>query len=366
MKKHIAVLPGDGIGEEVVAQAVKVLKAIGDVFDHEFTFEYGLVGAAAIDATGDPFPHATEKLCKKSDAILFGAIGDPKYDNNPKAKVRPEQGLLRMRAELGLFANVRPVESYPLLYDKSPLKNELLHGVDFVVFRELTGGIYFGKPSGRSEDGTQAFDTCLYSKKEITRITKMAFEAAETRKKKVTMVDKANVLATSRLWRETVTEVAKDYPEVELEFMFVDNAAMKIILQPGYFDVILTENLFGDILTDEASVIAGSLGLIPSASLGEQYKLYEPVHGSYPQVAGKDLANPTAAILSAAMMLNMSFGAKTESRIIIHAVKDAMDKGYVTQDINKEKYYSTTEVGDAIVSSIKSDEIVDFEAETII
>ncbi|MGB3464177.1 MAG: 3-isopropylmalate dehydrogenase [Cyclobacteriaceae bacterium] len=366
MKKNIAVLPGDGIGKEVIAQAVKVLKAIAEVFDHEFIFDYGLVGATAIDATGDPFPAATETLCKQSDSILFGAIGDPKYDNDPSAKVRPEQGLLRMREILGLFSNVRPVVSYPLLYSQSPLKDHLLHDVDFVVFRELTGGIYFGKPSGRSEDGEQAFDTCLYSKKEIIRIAKMAFEAAATRKNKVTMVDKANVLATSRLWRETVAEVAKDYPEVELEFMFVDNAAMKIILQPAYFDVILTENLFGDILTDEASVIAGSLGLIPSASLGNQYKLYEPVHGSFPQAAGKDLANPIAAILSAAMMLEMSFGAKTESRMITEAVKDAMDKGYVTQDINNSRYYSTTEVGDAIVSSIQSGEMVDFEAETII
>ena len=366
MKKHIAVLPGDGIGSEVIAQAVKVLKAIGEVFDHEFSFEYGLVGAVAIDATGDPFPYETEQLCKKSDAILFGAIGDPKYDNDPSAKVRPEQGLLRMRGELGLFSNVRPIISYPTLYDQSPLKDHLLEGVDFVVFRELTGGIYFGKPRGRSEDGAQAFDTCLYSKEEITRIAEMAFEAATNRKKKVTMVDKANVLATSRLWRETVAEVAKRYPEVELDFMFVDNAAMKIILQPSYFDVILTENLFGDILTDEASVIAGSLGLIPSASMGEKHKLYEPVHGSYPQVAGQDIANPTAAILSAAMLLEMSFGAKTESKVIVQAVNDAMERGYVTQDINKSKYYSTTEVGDAIVSLIKSDEIVDFEAETII
>jgi len=366
MKKHIAVLPGDGIGKEVVAQAVKVLKAVGEVFDHDFTFEYGLVGAAAIDATGDPFPKETEQICKNSDSILFGAIGDPKYDNDPKAKVRPEQGLLKMRGELGLFSNVRPIVSYPLLYSQSPLKEELLAGVDFVVFRELTGGIYFGKPSGRSEDGQQAYDTCLYSKEEITKIAKMAFEAAGTRKNKVTMVDKANVLATSRLWRETVKEVSLNYPEIELEFMFVDNAAMKIILQPAYFDVILTENLFGDILTDEASVIAGSLGLIPSASLGEEYKLYEPVHGSYPQVAGKDLANPTAAILSAAMLLDMSFGAKAESKVIVQAVSEAMEKGYVTQDINKKKYVSTTEVGDAIVSFIKSDEIVDFEAETII
>ena len=366
MKKRIAVLPGDGIGSEVTAQAVKVLKAIGNVFDHQFTFEYGQVGAVAIDATGDPFPKETEQLCKSSDAILFGAIGAPKYDNAPSAKVRPEQGLLRMRGELGLFSNVRPVVSYPILYDQSPLKDHLLHNVDFVVFRELTGGIYFGKPSGRSEDGQQAYDTCLYSKKEITRIAVMAFEAATTRKNKVTMVDKANVLATSRLWRETVKEIGASYPEVELEFMFVDNAAMKMILQPSYFDVILTENLFGDILTDEASVIAGSLGLIPSASLGEKHKLYEPVHGSYPQVAGKDIANPTAAILSAAMMMEMSFGAKTESKVIVQAVNEAMSRGFVTQDINKARHFGTTEVGDAIVSLIQSDEMVDFEAETII
>jgi len=366
MKKKIAVLPGDGIGAEVTNEAIKVLKAIGEVFDHEFLFENGHVGAIAIDKTGDPFPLETELLCKASDAILFGAIGDLKYDNNPKAKIRPEQGLLRMRAALGLYSNVRPIVSYSLLFDKSPLKEELLHNVDFVVFRELTGGIYFGKPSGRSEDGNEAYDTCLYSKTEIIRIAKMAFEAAEERKKKVTLVDKANVLATSRLWRETVSEVAKDYPEVELEFMFVDNAAMKIILQPSYFDVILTENLFGDILTDEASVIAGSLGLIPSASMGDEYKLYEPVHGSYPQVAGKNIANPTAAILSAAMLLDLSFGAKTESKVIIQAINEAMSQGYVTQDINNENYYSTSEVGDQIAALIKSEQIVDFEAETII
>ncbi len=366
MKKQIAVLPGDGIGEEVTTEAVKVLRAIAEVFDHSFTFEHGYVGAAGIDKANDPFPIETERLCKKSDAILFGAIGDPKYDNDPKAKVRPEQGLLRMRETLGLYSNVRPIISYPILFDKSPLKESLLKNVDFVVFRELTGGIYFGKPSGRSEDGSQAFDTCLYNKTEITRIAKMAFEAAEGRKKKVTMVDKANVLATSRLWRETVSEVAVSYPEVELEFMFVDNAAMKIILQPSYFDVILTENLFGDILTDEASVIAGSLGLIPSASLGDQYKLYEPVHGSYPQVAGKNIANPTAAILSAAMLLDMSFGAKTESKIIERAITEVMNQGIVTQDINPTKFYTTSEVGDHIVSLIKSDKIVDFEAETII
>ncbi len=366
MKKKIAVLPGDGIGQEITKQAVKALNAVAEVFDHEFEFEYGLIGAAAIDKVGDPFPWETEKLCKSSDAILFGAIGDPKYDSDPNAKMRPEHGLLKMRSALGLFANVRPTVSYPILFDHSPLKNNLLKDVDFLVYRELTSGVYFGKPSGRSEDGEHAYDTILYSKDEIVRIARMAFESAKSRKKRLTLVDKANVMATSRLWRATIADLSKDYPEVTVEFMFVDKAAMKIITNPAHFDVILTENLFGDILTDEASVIAGSMGLIPSASLGNEYKLFEPIHGSYPGVAGKNKANPVAAILSAAMMLEMAFGAKAESRIIVGAVEEALNCGIVTEDLDSDKYYTTEQVGDAIAALINSDQMIDFNTVTII
>ncbi|HSZ26087.1 MAG TPA: 3-isopropylmalate dehydrogenase, partial [Cytophagaceae bacterium] len=269
MKKNIAVLKGDGIGPEVTDQALKALKAIEQVFGHEFIYTEALIGAVAIDATGNPFPEETLKVCQASDAILFGAIGHPKYDNDPNAPVRPEQGLLAMRKTLGLFANIRPINTYKVLANASPLRADLVDGVDFVVFRELTGGIYFGT-KGRSEDRTIAFDNCQYSKEEIIRISKLAFEAAQKRRKKLTLVDKANVLATSRLWRETVKEFAKNYPDVELDYMFVDNAAMKIIQNPKYFDVVLTENMFGDILTDEASVITGSLGMLPSASVGSK------------------------------------------------------------------------------------------------
>ncbi|MEX2336081.1 MAG: 3-isopropylmalate dehydrogenase [Fulvivirga sp.] len=348
MKKKIAILPGDGIGPEVTAQALKVLKTVGEVFNHQFEFEEALVGAAAIDVAGDPFPEETERICQNADAILFGAIGDPKYDNDPKAKVRPEQGLLAMRKKLGLFANVRPVKSYQALLPISPLKEEIISGTDFVVFRELTGGIYFGQPRGRSEDGKSAFDTCNYSTEEIIRVSRLAFEAAQNRRKKVTLVDKANVLATSRLWRETVKELAQDYPDVTLDFMFVDNAAMKIIQNPRDFDVVLTENMFGDIITDEASVIAGSLGMLPSASVGLKRSLYEPIHGSYPQGAGKNIANPFGAILSAAMLLEYSFGLMDESQAIKDAVLKAMDEGFVTEDINKDAAKGTTEVGDCV------------------
>lgn len=352
MRKKIAVLPGDGIGPEVTQQAIKVLDAVARRFGHSFIYAEGLVGAAAIDVNGDPFPEATEKICQQSDAILFGAIGHPKYDNDPKAKVRPEQGLLAMRKKLGLFANVRPVKSYKALLPISPLKEEIIDGTDFVVFRELTGGIYFGQPRGRSEDGKSAFDTCNYSVDEITRVTRLAFEAARLRKKRVTLVDKANVLATSRLWRETVQELAKEYSDVTLDFMFVDNAAMKIIQNPRDFDVVLTENMFGDIITDEASVIAGSLGMLPSASIGLQQSLFEPIHGSYPQAAGKNIANPFGAILSAAMMLEYSFGLIEESNSIKEAVLQAMDEGFVTEDINKEAAMGTEQVGDKVAAFI--------------
>jgi 3-isopropylmalate dehydrogenase len=358
MKKKLAVLSGDGIGPEVTGQALKVLKAIGEAYNHQFDYEEGLVGAAAIDATGDPFPEKTENICQNSDAILFGAIGHPKYDLDPRAKVRPEQGLLAMRKKLGLFANVRPVKSYKALLPISPLKEEIISGTDFVVFRELTGGIYFGQPRGRSEDGKNAFDTCTYSTEEINRVSKLAFEAARNRGKKVTLVDKANVLATSRLWRETVKELAEGYPDVTLDFMFVDNAAMKIIQNPKNFDVVLTENMFGDIITDEASVISGSLGMLPSASIGVNQSLYEPIHGSYPEAAGKNIANPFGAILSAAMLLEYSFGMIEESNVIKDAVLKAMDEGYVTEDINKKAAKGTSEVGDKIAQFIKQAEVV--------
>ncbi|MCC6689930.1 MAG: 3-isopropylmalate dehydrogenase, partial [Bacteroidia bacterium] len=333
MKKKIAVLPGDGIGPEVTTQAVNVLKAVAKKYNHTFEFEEGLIGACAIDKTGYPFPGATLKLCKEADAILFGAIGHPKYDNDPGAKVRPEQGLLAMRKELGLYANIRPVSSYPALLNKSPLKEENIRGIDFVVFRELTGGIYFGA-KGLSEDKQQVFDTCTYSSEEILRVTKLAFEAAAKRNSKVTLVDKANVLETSRLWRKEVQQFAQQFPGIKLDFMFVDNAAMQIILNPRQFDVILTENMFGDILTDEASVIAGSLGLLPSASVGAEKALYEPIHGSYPQAAGKNSANPIGSILSAAMLLDISFGLKIESEEIRKAVEKTITAGIVTQDID--------------------------------
>ena len=331
-----------------------MLEAVSEVYDLDFQYKEALIGAAAIDATGIPFPQETEDICKEADAILFGAIGDPKYDNDPSAKVRPEQGLLKMRRQLGLFGNIRPITTYDALADMSPLKNEVINGVDFVVFRELTGGIYFGEPRGRTENGETAFDTCVYSKTEVRRIARLAFEAAGKRNKRLTLVDKANVLATSRLWRETVTEMASDYPDIALDFMFVDNAAMKIIQNPGHFDVVVTENMFGDIITDEASVISGSLGMLPSASVGSKVSLFEPIHGSYPEVAGQNRANPLGAILSAAMMLDYSFGLTEVSRAIEAAVTLSVEQGICTEDLKQVKAYSTSEVGDFIANQIKS------------
>ncbi|MDH5603396.1 MAG: 3-isopropylmalate dehydrogenase [Cyclobacteriaceae bacterium] len=366
MKKKIAVLPGDGVGKEVIAEAIKVLNTIASLYDHSFVYDYGLIGAAAMDETGDPFPKETENLCRKSHAVLFGAIGDPKYDRDLSAKVRPEQGLLRMRASLGLYANMRPIKSYEPIYDNSPLKNDRVKGVDFVVFRELTSGIYFGKPRGRAEDGSEAYDTCIYTREEILRVSEMAFQAAQKRKGKITVVDKANIMATSRLWREVVKELNKEYADVKVEFMFVDNAAMNIITNPSQFDVILTENLFGDILTDEASVIAGSLGLLPSASFGEESKLFEPIHGAYPQMAGKNRANPIAAILSAALMLEHALNAPMEADLIREAVLASMEKGIVTEDINPKKNSSTREVGDFVSEYLTSRYIDDPNPMTII
>jgi 3-isopropylmalate dehydrogenase len=288
----------------------------------------------------------------RSDAILFGAIGDPKYDNDPKAKIRPEQGLLAMRKKLGLYANIRPVTTFKSLIHKSPLRTELVDGVDFMVVRELTGGIYFGEPRGRSENGEIAYDTCRYTKDEVLRVSRLAFEYAQKRNKKLTAVDKANILATSRLWRETIQEMQAGYPDVEVEYMFVDNAAMQIIQWPKRFDVIVTENMFGDILTDEASVITGSLGLLPSASIGIHTSVFEPIHGSYPQAAGKNIANPVGTILSAAMMLEYAFGMNAEASCIREAVSESMAKGIVTIDIAEGKSFSTSETGDWIADYV--------------
>jgi len=352
MDFNIAVLPGDGIGPEIIDQAKKVVISIGKKFNHQFNFKPGLVGAIAIDKTGSPLPEETLDLCKSSDAVLFGAIGDPKYDNNPAAKVRPEQGLLAMRKELGLYANVRPVTTFPSLIDKSPLKKEIVQGVDIMMIRELTGGIYFGKPQGRSEDGNTAYDSCVYSRYEIERVVRLACEYAMKRSKKLTVVDKANVLATSRLWRETAGIISKEYKDITMDFMFVDNAAMQLIQWPGRFDVIVTENMFGDILSDEASVLTGSLGLLPSASIGLSTSVFEPIHGSYPQAAGKNIANPLGTILSAAMMFDLAFNLKTESEIIRIAVEKSIDAEYVTEDLNKVHPKSTSEVGDWIAEYI--------------
>jgi 3-isopropylmalate dehydrogenase len=353
MNFNIALLPGDGIGPEVTEQAVRVLKAIGEVYNHSFSFTEGLVGAVAIDRTGNPFPDETLDLCRRSDAILFGAIGDPRYDNDPTAKVRPEQGLLRMRGELGLYANLRPVRTFPALLSKSPLREEVVSGTDIVMVRELTGGIYFGKPRGRSEDGTTAYDTCTYSRHEIERVVRLACDYAMQRRKKVTVIDKANVLATSRLWRETARAIAPEYEKLEMDFMFVDNAAMQIIRNPSFFDVIVTENMFGDILSDEASVITGSLGMLPSASVGLSASLYEPIHGSFPQAAGKNIANPVGAILSAAMMLELSFGLKKEADIITTAVEETIREGIVTADLDDKNHCSTSAMGESICGKIK-------------
>jgi 3-isopropylmalate dehydrogenase len=353
MDFNIAVLAGDGIGPEIIDQAKKVITSVGDRFNHRFNFEHALVGAIAIDKTGNPLPAETLDLCKSSDAVLFGAIGDPRYDNNPGAKVRPEQGLLAMRKELGLYANVRPVTTFASLIDKSPLKREIVQGVDIMMIRELTGGIYFGKPQGRSEDGNTAYDSSVYSRYEIERVVKLACEYAMARSKKITVVDKANVLATSRLWRETALVIAKDYKELTMDFMFVDNAAMQLIQNPGKFDVIVTENMFGDILSDEASVLTGSLGLLPSASIGLSTSVFEPIHGSYPQAAGKNIANPLGTILSVAMMFDLAFGLKTEAEIVKNAVEKSIEADYVTEDLNRANPKSTSGVGDWIANFIQ-------------
>ncbi len=347
MKLNIAVLPGDGIGPEVTDQAEKILKAIAVEFDHTFIFKEADVGAIAIDKTGDPLPEKTLEICMSSDAILFGSIGHPKFDNDPSAKVRPEQGLLKLRKSLGLFANIRPVKAYDTLVDKSPLKKEIISGTDISIYRELTGGIYFGEKQ-LSDDGNMASDLCKYNRYEIERIAHLAFKAAQNRDKKVTLVDKANVLESSRLWRKVVTEISKEYSDVTLDFLFVDNAAMQMILNPKQFDVILTENMFGDIISDEASVIGGSIGLLASASVGDKYALFEPIHGSYPQATGKGIANPIASILSAAMLLD-HFELFEEANLVRKAVDKSLKLEITTPDLNsKTDMVTTSKVGDFI------------------
>ncbi|HEY0678581.1 MAG TPA: 3-isopropylmalate dehydrogenase [Chitinophagaceae bacterium] len=354
MEKKIAVIEGDGIGPEVIQQAIKVLNAIAERYNHEFNYRYCLMGAVAIDKTGNPLPDETIETCLQSDAILFGAIGHPKYDNDPTAKVRPEQGLLKLRKTLQLFANIRPVTTYPSLNFLSPLKTKNLQGVDFVIYRELTGGIYFGKKE-LNEDESEASDACVYSSQEIERIAHLAFLHARQRKRKLTLIDKANVLETSRLWRRVVKEIAAQYPDVSVDFLYVDNAAMQLIVNPGQFDVILTENMFGDILSDEASVITGSLGLLPSASVGSGSALFEPIHGSYPQAAGKDIANPLGAILSSAMMLDY-FGLNEEAALIREAVQWTLGNGFVSKDIDPVNFYFTSTIGE-LISDYVSDKI---------
>ncbi|MDR2520810.1 MAG: 3-isopropylmalate dehydrogenase [Bacteroidales bacterium OttesenSCG-928-I14] len=353
MKLKIAVLPGDGIGCEITEQALGVIKVVCEKFGHDLSYNKALIGASAIEAIGNPYPDTTHAICMESDAVLFGAIGHPKYDTNPTAEMRPEQGLLEMRKKLGLYANIRPVVTSPYLLFKSPLRANFIDSVDFICIRELTGGIYFGVPHGRSEDGKTAYDTCIYTTIEISRIVRLAYDYAMQRKKKLTIVDKANVLATSRLWRQISRKIEEEYPEVETEYMFVDNAAMKILQTPKYFDVIVTENMFGDILTDEAAVITGSLGVLPSASIGTHTSVFEPIHGSYPQAAGKNIANPLGAILSAALMFEYAFKLYHEGKLIREAVNASIMASVVTEDIAKnKKFYKTSEVGQWIVNYI--------------
>lgn len=356
MQANIVTIPGDGIGVEVVAEGVKVLKAVAAKYGHTFTFENHLIGGCAIDATGEPLPASTLDACKRADAVLMGAVGGPKW-SDPAAKVRPEQGLLAIRKGLGLYANLRPVQIFPQLQDASPLRPERLEGVDLVVVRELTGGIYFGpRKEATDDDPTTAFDTMLYSAPEIERITRKAFELARLRRNKVTSVDKANVLAVSRLWRRTVVKVAADYPDVELDHMLVDAAAMHLMRRPADFDVIVTGNMFGDILTDEASMLAGSMGMLASASLGEGGAgLYEPIHGSAPDITGMGIANPLATILSVALLLRYSLSLGEEADAVEQAVTAALEDGYRTKDIYTEgtKLVNTEDMGDVVVAKLQ-------------
>lgn len=350
MELKIAVLAGDGIGPEISAEGVKVMKAICSKFGHQVTFTEALCGAAAIDAVGNPFPEETLKACQDADAVLFSAVGDPRFDNNPNAKVRPEQGLLAMRKQLGLFANIRPVQTFDCLIHKSPLKDELVRGVDFVCIRELTGGMYFGE---KKEGDDYAYDTNAYSRHEVERILKVAFEYAQRRRKHLTVVDKANVLASSRLWRKVAQEMAPQYPDVQTDYMYVDNASMRMIQDPKFFDVMVTENTFGDILTDESSCISGSMGLLPSASTGESTPVFEPIHGSWPQAKGLNIANPLAQILSVAMLFEY-FNLKEEGTLIRRAVDASLEANVRTPEIQVAggEKYGTKEVGQWITDFI--------------
>ena len=354
--QNITILKGDGIGPEVVDQAIKVLEAIAEKYDHSFVYDEQLIGAIAIDETGNPLPDETIESCQNADAILLGAIGHPKYDNNPNAKVRPEQGLLKIRKTLGLFANIRPVRIFDNLRHLSVLKPEVLVGVDMVIYRELTGGIYFGEKN-RSEN--EASDLCHYHRYEIERIVKLAFEEAGRRKNKLCLIDKANVLDTSRLWRDVVQNMKADYPNVEVNYLFIDNAAMQMILNPAQFDVIVTSNMFGDIISDEASVLGGSIGLLPSSSAGDSARLYEPVHGSFPQAAGKNIANPIATILSVEMMLR-DFGLNEEADEIEEAITFCIDNNLLTIDLIKEKALLCSQLGDQIATHISSKTIKNY------
>lgn len=354
--KQILVVPGDGIGQEVTAVGKRVLDKIALKFGHTFTYDEALVGHVAIEATGNPLPDETLTKMKASDAVLFGAVGHPKYDNDPSAKVRPEQGLLKMRKELGLYANLRPIKLFDELLGASSIKEDILRGADILFFRELTGDIYFGE-KGRKNDGDTAYDLAEYSRFEVERIARKAFDAARTRRKKLCSVDKANVLETSRLWREVIQKVAPEYPDVEVEYQFVDATAMLLIKDPKRFDVVVTANLFGDILTDEASQIAGSMGMLASASVGDGTGVYEPIHGSAHDITGKGVANPLASVLSAALLLDISFGMKEESDTIISAVDQLLKAGFRSSDIAdaqtpREKILGTDAIGEEVLKFI--------------
>jgi 3-isopropylmalate dehydrogenase len=357
MKKNILIIPGDGIGPEVTVWGQAALQQVAAAFNHEFNFSDALMGHAAIDATGNPLPDETLELARKSDAILFGAIGHAKYDNDPNLKIRPEQGLLKIRKELGLYANLRPIVLFDELLDASSLKPEVLKGTDILFFRELTGDVYFGEKN-RSQDGSTASDLMIYHRYEIERIARKAFSAARTRRKKLCSVDKANVLESSRLWREVVQEISKEYPDVETEHMFVDNAAMQLVKDPKRFDVVLTSNLFGDILTDEASQIAGSMGMLASASIGDGPGFFEPIHGSAHDIASRNIANPLASILSAALMLEITFGLKEEAKQITDAISEVLKAGFRTMDIADAKtpaakIVGTSQMGQEVITRLK-------------
>jgi len=350
MEKTIAVLKGDGIGPEVIDEGLKVLNAISRKYNHTFHINECLIGAHAIFETGVTLPAETLRACKSSDAVYLGAIGHPSFDNDPSKKIRPEQGLLAIRKELELYANIRPLKIYKNLHHLSPLKEKFLLNVDFTIYRELTGGIYFGD---KIKEADSASDVCHYEKYEIKRIAKLAFEEAQRRDKKLCLIDKANVLETSRLWRRTVQEMSSSYEEVEISYLFIDNAAMQMILNPSQFDVILTSNMFGDIISDEASVLGGSLGLLPSGSYGNRYRMYEPVHGSYPQAKGKNIANPLAAILSLEMMLR-DFNLIEEADEIVQSVEKSIEENILTRDLNPDNNFSTSDIGDYIIECINS------------